>query len=169
MKVKLINLLLVFLVLFAGCKGPAAPTASMDEKFTCIAKLNYNGSEFKAAVTKESPGCYTIEIIEPVNLRGIMLQWNDGDLSVGYKGLSVKIDPALLPDTAFGAILINSFNAAAGEDGYRITNDGDTVRLEGTSESGDFSIVLDKETGMLMSIDVPSVNLTAIFEEYAAK
>ena len=170
MKVKLVSLLLVFLVSFAGCaKGSDAQNVSMDDEFSCIANVHYNGTKIKAFITKQSSGYYTIEMIEPGNLKGIVLQWDGGDLSVGYKGLSVSIDPALLPDTAFGSILINSFNMAAKKDGYQITNDGEIVKLEGISESGAFSIVLDKTTGTLISVDVPSMNLSATFEEYTVQ
>ncbi|MCI8497430.1 MAG: hypothetical protein HFE85_04165, partial [Clostridiales bacterium] len=75
---------------------------------------------------------------------------------------------ASLPDTAFGNILIDVFNALSRQNGLSIQKDGDQMLLSGSGDSGTFSVVWDRKQNALKSIEAPGCGFSAQFSEFQA-
>ncbi len=168
---KLTGLLLALLLLLTGCgsQGGGGGTAQPDtlkNPFSCVADVHYNEMDIKAKVTSPSIGQYTIEVLEPASLKGLTVGWNGEEIQLGYLGLSIGIDPATLPDSLFGSILIDVFNRTAAQEGMSIETGENELVLHGKTDSGDFTVSMDRETGALKSVSVPSVGLEAQFSEF---
>lgn len=169
---KVTGLLLAVVLLLTGCGGqggggtaPSQPD-TLSNQFSCVADIHYNELDIKANVVSPSPGLYTIEVLEPASLKGLKVEWTGQQIQLGYLGLSVGIDPATLPDSLFGSILIDVFNKAAAKDGMSIEAGENELILHGKTDTGDFTVSMDRQTGALKSISVPSAGLEAQFSEF---
>ena len=81
-------------------------------------------------------------------------------------GVSGALSGATLPDSLFGSILIDVFNKAAAKDGMSIEAGENELILHGKTDTGDFTVSMDRQTGALKSISVPSAGLEAQFSEF---
>ena len=157
---------LIGTMLFGCAPQESEPETVIPGSFSCKADIQYNGMQIGARVTRPSAAGCRIEVESPDTLKGMTLDWNGSKMNISYLGLSFDVDPASLPDTAFGNILIDVFNALSRQNGLSISKDGESMTLSGSGESGDFSVVWDRKANALKSIDAPDSGFSAQFSEF---
>lgn len=161
---------ILFCTMLTGCASQQVsdPEPAIPDAFSCKADISYNGMQISAKVTRPSAAGCRIEVESPDTLKGMTLDWNGSTMNISYLGLSFDVDPASLPDTAFGNILIDVFNALARQNGLSIQNDKDSMTLSGNGESGKFSVVWDRKANALKSVEVPESGFSAQFSEFTS-
>ena len=165
-----VTALMMLMYLLSGCgtQPSDSETASIPDAFSCKAQIQYNGMQIGALVTRPSAAGCRIEVESPDTLKGMVLDWDGSTIQISYLGLTFDVDPASLPDTAFGSILIDVFNALSRQNGLSIQREGDSLTLSGSGESGDFSVVWDRRANALQSVEVPGCGFSAQFSDFQA-
>ena len=128
--------------------------------FTATANINYKGTSFQTKVEYTSQDLVKMEIITPENLKGVTMAWNGKDINIEYMGLSVNVgDSAVLGKAIMSSIVsaINEGTKAKGE------TKGDAIIVKGKVSSGEYTLTVDKSTGIPISLVIPSAGLSCDF------
>lgn len=157
----------------AGCKGNG-PGGSTEEPvstgFECDVDLTYKDLNVQGHLSRLSAGTLMLDITAPKTLEGMTMQWDGETISLKMYGLSFGLDPAEIPETALGKSLLDALDGIQGtgqNPDSTLTDDGLLTR--GSSTGGSFEFLSDPETGSLLSLKVPSADLTATFSNFQLK
>lgn len=156
------------LVLFlSACRsgGGDAPPDPITTDFSCEADIQYRDMQVKGTLSRSSAGTLSLTFSEPDTLKGITAQWNGDTVKASLYGLSFDLSPDTLPAGALGSVLTDALDAvlrtpAAGT----LTEEG--FCWEGSGQNGSIEVLSDPEDGSLLSLEIPSVPLTASFEGF---
>ncbi|MCL2884372.1 MAG: hypothetical protein FWF49_02655, partial [Oscillospiraceae bacterium] len=158
--------LTISLFLLSACKGASSgaqkPTLT---SFSCQAAITYQGLTIKGKLSRQAAGTLTLDITEPPSLAGMTMSWDGQTVTLKMNGLSFGVDPATVPQTALGKVIINALDAAVGKKDGTLTPSG--YEVSGSDAGGSFTLVSDPDTGALLTLTVPSADLTAVFSDFA--
>lgn len=154
-------LCLVFSLMLVGCT-PQKPAEPVSVDFACEFQARYNDLTATGTLTRRTAGTLLLEFAEPETLAGLSAEWDGEKVTLKYWGLSYDMDPDTLPESALGEGLIAAFDAALRGEGERQEADG-KVTVTGLSGDTAYTYVYDTETGVPLSLTVPSVPLSVTF------
>lgn len=159
---KLKKLLLCFicflLILFlSGCKTHSSIDNDFFEKkqdFNMLAICEQNGLQYSMSVEKNG---YQIqfEYISPEMIKGLCFIFDSEKEKVSYMGLDITEENGQL----LTAIIPKMIAIAISDS---LTKPGDNI--EGMTEYGNYSIVIDRTSGLLKTLTLPSYNLKCSFK-----
>lgn len=164
-----ILLILILAVTFIGLskrkveKSPEKIVSNLANPFTASATIDMDGLVMEGDINKTESGECTISIKEPKTLEGMKFAYDGEDITVSYKGLSIALDEDSKLVSSAGNIIVNAINKASSKEGVDITLDEKTIIVDGNCESGDFQIKMDKETGSMMSLNLPELDFECEF------
>lgn len=158
---RVVALCLAFALVLVGCnrKKSVEPVAV---DFMCNFKAQYNDLTAVGTITRRTAGTLLLEFSEPETLNGLSAEWDGEKVTLRYLGLSYDVDPATLPENALGEGLLSAFDAALRGEGERTEADG-KVTVSGLSGNSTYTYVYDAQTGVPLSLTVPSIPLTVTF------
>ena len=91
--------------------------------------------------------------------------WNGEKVTVKMYGLSFDVDPENIPQSALGQSILKALDAMLSDKGSGIMTDkGFTTK--GVMNGSEFEVVSDPSTGKLLSLNIPSLELTADFTNF---
>ncbi len=154
----------------AGCSkggtGGRVPE-NITKGFTCDAVISYNSMSMTAHLTRPAPGSCRIEITDPVPVGGLVMDWSGEGFKLNYMGIEVPFDTDVLPDSGFASAIVNVLETAAQTTEFEVTaTDTDTV-YSAVCDSGKYEMSFNTESGALTKIDISSINLNAVFSNFA--
>ena len=169
---------LVFLAAAALClilamsscqKSGGGAEAPVVTGFECDGALTYRDMEITGHLTRLNAGTLTLAFTEPASLKDMTMMWDGENISMKMYGLTFGVDPSEIPESALGKGIVDALDVAlrGGGGGARVTEEG--VKTEGDSVNGQFELLSDPESGSLLSLKVPSLNLKADFSNFAVK
>lgn len=146
--------------------GAAPPVVT---GFECDVRLTYRDMELAGHLTRLSAGTLTLAFTEPASLQDMTMTWDGENISMKMYGLTFGVDPSEIPESALGKGLVDALDVAlrAGDSAGKITEEG--IKTAGDSVNGQFEILSDPENGHLLSLEIPSLNLTAAFSNFTVK
>lgn len=157
--------LLVFL-LFA-CKGGGdseqLPPVDFAKGFTAKADIRFGNIEATATLNRIADGICDVTLISPKALNGMKFQYNGNDIEISYLGMSVKMNDDSLLANAMASAIVKAVDAAARDSGVSMKKSGKTILMKGTNENGEFELRLDKNSGALLNLKIPSMDLECTF------
>lgn len=102
---------------------------------------------------------------QPDTLKGITAQWNGDKVQASLYGLSFDLSPDTLPAGALGSVLTDALDAVLrAPTAGRLTEEG--FCWEGTGQNGAITVLSDPQDGSLLSLEIPSVPLSATFDGF---
>lgn len=151
-----------------ACGSAGGGSSSSDpvvSDFSCEADIHYQDMTLKGTLTRTTAGTLSMTFSEPDTLKGVTAEWNGETVRASLYGLSFDLSPSTLPAGALGKVLTDALDAAlrSPKDGA-LTEEG--WRWEGTGQNGTVTILSDPDDGSLLSMEVPSVPLTASFSSF---
>lgn len=161
---------LCLVLAMSSCKKDGGGTeAPVVTGFECDVSLTYRDMEIAGHLTRLNAGTLTLEFTEPASLKDMTMMWDGENISMKMYGLTFGVDPSEVPESALGKGIIDALDVALRGGGTRgqVTEEG--VKTEGDSVNGQFELLSDPESGSLLSLKVPSLNLTAAFSNFAVK
>ena len=120
--------------------------------------------QVKGHLTRLTAGTLTMDITEPKALKGMTMSWDGETISMKMYGMTFGLSPEEVPESALCKGILDALDAAAGKDGGTLTGDG--LLTAGRALNGEFEILSDPDTGHLLSMKIPSLNLTAVFSNF---
>ncbi len=166
-------LCILMVIGFTGCKrtqGEAANGENLpstaSQPFESSAQFTYGDFSFDAVVKRESPGACVITITSPKAVEGMKFTYQNDKLTVEYLGLSVDIDPnAALSQAAVSAV-VKALDAVARQNGTHVSFEDGKFLIDGQTENGDFTLVLDGKSGNFLSMEMPEIPMSITFQNF---
>lgn len=138
-------------------------TAILKKSFDVKATIKMKDLTLVADVNRTKEGTATIKVKEPKTLADMQFEFDGKDIKIGYKGLFVKLNEDSKLVSSLISIMVNSIDKAASESGIDVRVNGKELIVSGDSESGRFSITLDKEKGSIATINLPELDFECNF------
>ncbi len=137
--------------------------------FECDVKLTYRDMDIAGHLTRLNAGTLTLAFTEPASLKDMTMMWDGENISMKMYGLTFGVDPSEVPESALGKGIIDALDVAfrGGAAKGEVTDEG--VKTQGDSVNGQFELLSDPDSGSLLALKVPSLNLTASFSNFAVK
>ncbi|HIW74518.1 MAG TPA: hypothetical protein H9684_09350 [Firmicutes bacterium] len=160
---------LFLLCLLAPSCSPAQkePEEPVTAGFECDLDVQYRDMEVKGHLTRRTAGSLLLELTEPSTLNGLSMEWDGEKVVLKLHELSFDVDPAVLPESALGQGLLSALDAAVGQREDR-TRTGEGLATSGSITQGEFTLVSDPDTGALLSLQIPAMELSAQFSNFTA-
>lgn len=155
----------------AGCgnkgKGGAEdPSTWLGDPFTCTANIQYGDIAAVAVIDKRSPISCDISFESPAALTGMKFCFEEDTVTANYKGMEVSFNPSSIPGSAITKAIVSAVNSAVKGQGVKVEVVDKTLVVKGDNENGKFELVLDKKSGNLLKLDIPSLNLKADIQNF---
>ncbi len=161
-------MVLVVLCLTAGCRGSAPAAEPVGEQFTCTIQALYRDLAVEGTLTRATAGTLTLEFDKPDTLKGLTVRWDGDTVKLSMLGLDFSIDPNTVPESALGKEIIAALDTALRGEGERKLTDGKLV-VAGNGANGAYELVCDGNSGVPLSLSVPSLPLTVTFSNFQSK
>lgn len=137
-----------------------------DEEYQTTANIEYNGTKIKVDIKKDSEGTTEVTFVEPKMLEGMSFAVEEDNIKVSYLGMTFNIDPENLSSSIIVSTIVSAFNTVAAGSGITAEVDKSTLNVSGNTNNANFMLVLDKKTGNALTLEIPSMNLSAEFENF---
>ena len=151
---------LLFPVL-SGCSAQNLEAEDIDFTFSCKIDVKSDCGNMTCDFVRAGPQSADIGILSG-DAEGLSYDWNGGEFTVSYGGLSVQNDSCALPSTSFAALLVGSLDCAQQKDALTRSREGE---FSGRAEGFDFILKADVSTGQITEFSVPEKNLNVKFYE----
>lgn len=179
-KTKTVLFLIVGLLLLAGClflvfwginRNPAPPESehlehSLDRPFTATATIRLDGTTLVADLNRSAENAFTLQIDEPQALQGLTFQYDGSNITASYHGMEVTIGDDSLIAQALAGILFRSIQEATAGSNVEISQEDGALTVQGSGEDGEFSLRIDPQRHTLLSLEVPSLDLSCEFSDF---
>lgn len=139
-------------------------TETYNQPFKTTANITYNDINVKANIEKTSNGNTTVTFESPETLSSLSFEVSADDVKVNYLGMTFHIDPNNLDSSMLVSTIVSTFNSVANQKGISAKVKDNTVSIEGENSGAKFEMVLDRENKNALSLDIPSIGLSAKFE-----
>ena len=136
-----------------------------EKQYQTTANIEYNGTKIKVNVEKKDDAT-EIAFVEPKMLDGMKFSVTDDNIKVTYLGMNFNIDPENLSSSIIVSTIVSTFNTIASGSGITAQVDKNTLNVSGTTNNANFLLVLDKKSGNALTLEIPSMNLSAEFENF---
>jgi len=170
---KKVFVILLSVILFTSCAvSDNNITKSEEEKilsslngnFDIQAQIKMGEIKAEADINRTKEGTGTIKITNPRNLSGLTFSFDKEDVTVSFLGLSLKLDNDDILNSSLTKGIIASINKAATPHGVTLSADGNIITAKGETDSGDFSLLIDRNNKTLISLSIPELNLECTFK-----
>lgn len=107
----------------------------------------------------------TIEIIAPETMKGVSFSRSDDDkYLINYNNLSFETTGSIIPSESIIYTVIDVLDISSDSENIKVISDEDKVTVYlGKCNSGEFKLGVSSDNGIVQSIEVPELNLTAVF------
>lgn len=135
--------------------------------FECDVDVQYGDMNVKGHLTRSSAGTLHMDVTEPKSLNGLSMEWDGSNITLKLHGFSFGVNPDTVPQSGLIKSMLEAFDSTVGSrDSGKVTKDG--LLTVGQSASGEFEILSDPDNGNLLSLKIPSAELTATFSNFKA-
>lgn len=180
LKTRTILFLIAGLLLLAGClfflfydrnsrsDPPEADhlTDSLDQPFTATATIRLDGTTLVADLNRSSESAFTLQLVQPEALQGLTFQYDGSRITAAYHGMEVTISDDSLVAQALAGILFRSIQQATAGSNVEISQSNGILTVQGRGEDGDFSLQIDPRRRTILSLSVPSLDLSCEFSDF---
>lgn len=156
----LFPLLCAVILLFSGCADTAAKEP-LTEKFTCDFSVDYQDMQFAGIMQRSNAGTLTMSLKEPKTLSGLTVS-HDGEKTTASLGiLEYTLDEKLPQASAVNTILDVLDDLFEKAQSGKLIDDG--MEFTGKTDGFDYRMLSDPDTGVLMTLEVPDMQLNVKF------
>lgn len=139
---------------------------TLNKSFSAKANIKLDQTTLVADINKTAPDAMTLQIAEPDTLKDLCFTYNGSDIVVSYKNMQVSLTDDSLISKGIAGMIMKAVNASTEESGISMhTKDGVLV-LTGKTEEGKFTMQVDKKTGSILNLSIPSLDLECEFSNF---
>lgn len=159
-------------LLFCGCGVKSVPL-SMPEQignpFSATVSIKDGNVEMEGNLQKQQTGTYRVEILSPDILKGMVMSFDQDQVTIEYLGLTGSYQPDAIPNSAVAKKLVSIMQSLTSSDNLKLSSEGGSLLTKGSlPEDGlSFEAAIDGSTGNLQSISIPKENFSVIFSDFA--
>ena len=147
-------------MLLGGCgSGGSKPVQPVTAGFSCRIEATYGDMTVAGTLTRPGADTLRLQFDKPASLSGVTLGYDGSRVTMELAGMSLKLDPERVPQSALIRLLLGALTATP--TGGQLTDEGYVVT--GQLDDRAFTLVFDPVTGMPGSLSVPEDGLQATF------
>lgn len=160
MKKLFVILFVVCLSMLTGCKEAAVQTPTFSEGYTANVEISYDDDTYCATIHRIGQGVWDAELTEPDTVKGMSTHYENGEVGVKYKGISVSLPDGALPMKNVLAKTFSVLDSIYTDPNIKAKSaEAGSVVIEGESEETKFIITFNAD-GELLSVNIPSYKLS---------
>ncbi|MEG2596852.1 MAG: hypothetical protein RR977_00360 [Oscillospiraceae bacterium] len=141
--------------------------AAIGAGFDAKATVKMGGIEAEVDINRTSEGVCTMVLTKPKGLSGMTFQFDRETVTVGYLGLHMKLDSASLLSSAMTEAVVSSINKVAEPHGVKMSVKGEVLSVFGATESGDFTLTIDRANQSMLKLSIPNMDLECNFSPFS--
>ena len=143
-----------------GCKMDK-PAETVTDGFSCRVAAAYREMNVEGDLRCAEDGDLSLTFTLPKSLQGVTLGWDGEEIALSLGGMQMDVPADMVPQSALIRTLSRVLAAphGAGSD----TDHGYVV--QGQVEEADYTITFDSDSGLPMSLSVPSEELEVTFAD----
>ncbi len=157
---KKIFIILPLILIMTSCAAEPAP---IQKEFSAIVTSEYNGIKIKAEV-KPTNHTLIIKLKSPESLKGCTYTYRGSDLTVEYNELKLNAECGYLPENAFPNIIYNVLETVNSGETVLSGKYNNNALYSGKSNSGEFTLTCDCNTGYISELELKDFKFSADFE-----
>ncbi len=168
-------------VFFTGCSGgdssggsggknssiPPAVSEAYGGAYNTTANIKYRDITAQAVFTKDAGGTATVTFTSPDSLKDIKFVYTEQLVTVSYKEMEFSLDPNSFLASSVTQTVISSIDMVTRQNGVRVQLKESGLCVTGEMETGNFELVLDKESGNALRLNVPQDELEVEFVNFS--
>ncbi|MBE6863957.1 MAG: hypothetical protein E7495_05230 [Ruminococcus flavefaciens] len=143
-------------------KNDSVRRNGLSSGFTGDVSITIDKLQAEGIVQRSGEGDWNIEFSAPNTLSGVRLDFNEGNVSASYKGLTFSVPQSAVPVKSMMLNLIKAVDDNAAQAELKGEEKDDALRISGSLEGGDYTLSVDSE-GNLSGFDMPNNKLVMKF------
>ncbi len=143
-------------------KNDSVRRNGLSSGFTGDVSITIDKLQAEGIVQRSGEGDWNIEFSAPNTLSGVRLDFNEGNVSASYKGLTFSVPQSAVPVKSMMLNLIKAVDDNAAQTELKGEEKDDALRISGSLEGGDYTLSVDGE-GNLSGFDMPNNKLIMKF------
>lgn len=165
--------LCLFVLLSGGCRKkeePPAPetvSAAIGKGFDAKATIQMGELAADVDINRTAEGICTVQMTAPKSLNGLSFAFAEETVTVSYLGLSFELNQDAVFSSAMTKAVVAAINQAAEPNGVKLAVDDEGVTVSGTTESGDFTLLLSRSDYSMLSLCIPNLDLECHFSPFS--
>ena len=174
---QIIGACLALSFMLSGCGGAGGRQPSENEQqkvasnlnrgFDAKATIKMGDIEAEADINRTKEGVCTVELTSPKGLSGMTFSFDQQNVTVSYMGLSLELDNDSVLTSSMTKAVVASINMAAEPHGVSMAVEGEALVIKGTTESGDFTLKLDRSNYSVLTLSIPNLDLECNFNPFS--
>jgi hypothetical protein len=141
---------------------------SIDPTFSVVADIKYGEDESDVLLSRKGDGLWSAEFVSPNTLSGVIIAFDNDNVTANYKGLEFSIPKAAMPNKTIFSDFIDALDKLETESTVKGTVKDGKYLINGKSDQGSYVIELDQKTGNLVGFDMDSLKLDMDFSDYTS-
>lgn len=132
--------------------------------FSSNITITSDSQAIEGKVTRNESGT-TIEVTSPETMNGIAFSRTEDDkYLINYSNLSFETTGSIIPSESAIYIVIDVLDISSESENIKvISNENNITVYLGKCNSGEFKLSIGSDNGLVQKIEVPELNLTAVF------
>lgn len=142
---------------------PTVANEILSSNFNANANIKMQDITLNADVNRTSSNAITLSIQEPKSLEGMNIQYNGDTVNINYKGMSLGLSKNSKALSSVANILMSAIETATAGTGVEIKNVESGISVNGVTDAGDFSILLNPSNNSIASISSQNLDFVCDF------
>lgn len=142
-------------------------SSSLSRGFDAKATIKMGDIEAEADINRTKEGVCTVQLTSPKGLSGMTFSFDQKNVTVSYMGLSLELDNDSVLTSSMTKAVVASINMAAEPHGVSMALEGEALVIKGTTESGDFTLKLDRSNYSVLTLSIPNLDLECNFNPFS--
>lgn len=164
------------MLLLSGCGGQKPQeevssaakevSESIGKGFDAKATIKMGEIKATADINRTKEGTCTFVIAEPKSMEGMTFAFDQDTVTLSYLGLNLTLDQDSMLTSAMSKAVISAINKAAEPNGIQVTAEGKALTVTGDTDSGSFTLTLDRESRSMLTLKIPALELECNFDPF---
>lgn len=158
--------ILFVLVLFSACSGISEQIPTLKTSFSANVQVTMGEQKIVCELSHLPQGAANVRLTSPQTVQGVTYKWLDGKYSISYGDLVCKTDSIFLPKNSFVCSLTDILVQADKQESLSYVGiQNDMAMFKGVCDSGEFTVYVDTQSGLIQKISLPALDMEAVFSE----
>lgn len=133
--------------------------------FSCSATVCYGELQSDSVISRYNTGVWQYAFNSPDSLAGVVLSFNNDDVSASYKGLEFSVPKSALPFQSMIICMIDAVDYVYQSADLNFSENDGVLIYNGSLEQGDYTICFNSQTGDIQSFEMPNMQLSIQFSD----
>ncbi len=164
---RLCGLLAAAMLILSGCTGRQTEEKlteqaqeTLQKSYQTTAKVTYQDLEAVMVIYKEPANCAQVTFESPESLRDMKMTFYTDRVKLSYQELEFDFVPDSLPGNAAAQLILTALNNALKDEGVSVKQEGEALVVSGSTDEGEFYLLIDRENGNILRLSIPEKELT---------